>query len=312
MASPLKIAITGAAGLIGQNAIPRLKARGYTNIVALDKHKANTAILRRLHPDITVVEADLAHGDGWQAAVADADVVVLSHAQIGGLEEAAFVANNVTATQRVLDAVRAKSPYLVHLSSSVVESVADDWYTQTKDAQEKLVVSSGLPHVVLRPTLMFGWFDRKHLGWLARFMQKAPVFPIPGSGKYLRQPLYAGDFCDIIMACIAQRPTAKAYNISGQEKINYVDLIRAVKDASGATTPIVRIPYSLFWALLWAYGLIDRDPPFTTRQLEALVIPELFEVIDWPGIFGVTATPLKQALADTYRHPEYSNIVLEF
>ena len=36
---------------------------------------------------------------------------------------------------------------------------------------------------ILRPTLMFGWFDRKHLGWLARFMQKAPVFPIHVPGK---------------------------------------------------------------------------------------------------------------------------------
>jgi nucleoside-diphosphate-sugar epimerase len=312
MAAPIKIALTGAAGLIGQNLIPRLRARGYTDIVALDKHTANVAILRKLHPDLTVIEADLARDDGWQAAVADADVVVFSHAQIGGLEQAAFIANNVTATQRVIDAVRAKSPYVVHLSSSVVESAADDWYVQTKDAQEKLVVGSGLPAVVLRPTLMFGWFDRKHLGWLARFMQKAPLFPIPGSGEYLRQPLYAGDFCDIIMACIVQRPTGKAYNISGQEKITYIDLIRAVKDATGATTPIVRIPYPLFWALLWVYARFDRDPPFTTTQLEALVTPDVFEVIDWPGIFGVTATPLKTALADTYRHPQYAQIVLEF
>src|SRR5262249_32547387 len=152
-------------------------------------------------PDLTVLEVDLAHDDGWQAALADADVVVLSHAQIGGLDAAAFTANNVTATERVIAAVRAKAPYLVHLSSSVVESAADDWYVQSKDAQEKLVVSAGLPTAVLRPTLMFGWFDRKHLGWLARFMRRAPVFPIPGSGRYLRQPLYAGDFCDIIMAC---------------------------------------------------------------------------------------------------------------
>ena len=36
------------------------------------------------------------------------------------------------------------------------------------------------------------------------------------------------------MACIAQRPTAKIYNISGQEKIDYIDLIRAVRDACGA------------------------------------------------------------------------------
>jgi len=311
MAAP-KIALTGGSGLVGQNLIPRLKARGYTNIVAIDKHPANTAILRRLHPDLAVIETDLALADGWQAAVADADVVIFAHAQIGGLDEAAFTANNVTATARVIDAVRTKSPYVVHLSSSVVESAADDWYTQSKDAQEKLVVESGLPVVVLRPTLMFGWFDRKHLGWLARFMQKAPVFPIPGSGRYLRQPLYAGDFCDIIMACVEQRPTDKTYNISGQERIDYIDLIRAVKETCGAHAPIVRIPYSLFWLLLRIYGLFDRDPPFTTQQLTALVTPDVFEVIDWPGIFGVKATPLKVALAETYRHPAYSQIVLEF
>jgi nucleoside-diphosphate-sugar epimerase len=307
-----KIALTGAAGLVGQNLIPRLKSRGYRNIVALDKHSANTAILRRLHPDLTVMETDLAHDDDWQAAVADADVVILAHAQIGGLDEAAFTANNVTATERVIAAVRAKAPYLVHLSSSVVESAADDWYVRSKDAQEKLVVGAGLPVVVLRPTLMFGWFDRKHLGWLARFMRKAPLFPIPGNGRYLRQPLYAGDFCDIIMACIEQRPTGKAYNISGQEKIDYIDLIRAVREACGARAPIVRIPYSLFWIMLYVYSLLDRDPPFTTKQLEALVTPDVFEVIDWPGIFGVKATPLQAALAETYRHPTYSQIVLEF
>jgi len=310
--SHLKIALTGAAGLVGQNLVPRLKSRGYRNIVALDKHSANTAILRRLHPDLTVIEADLARDDGWQAAVADADVVILAHAQIGGLDEAAFTANNVTATERVIAAVRAKAPYLVHLSSSVVESAADDWYVRSKDAQEKLVVGAGLPVVVLRPTLMFGWFDRKHLGWLARFMRKAPLFPIPGNGRYLRQPLYAGDFCDIIMACIEQRPTGKAYNISGQEKIDYIDLIRAVREACGARAPIVRIPYSLFWIMLYVYSLLDRDPPFTTKQLEALVTPDVFEVIDWPGIFGVKATPLQAALAETYRHPTYSQIVLEF
>jgi nucleoside-diphosphate-sugar epimerase len=308
----IKIALTGAAGLVGQNLIPRLKARGYRNIVALDKHRANTAILRCLHPELAVIETDLARDDGWQERIADADVVILAHAQIGGLDEAAFTANNVTATERVIAAVRAKAPYVVHLSSSVVESAADDWYVRSKDAQEKLVVRSGLPVVVLRPTLMFGWFDRKHLGWLARFMQKAPLFPIPGSGRYLRQPLYAGDFCDIIMACVEQRPVGKAYNISGQEKIDYIDLIRAVKEATRANTPIVRVPYPLFWAMLYVYGLFDRDPPFTTQQLEALVTPDVFEVIDWPEIFGVKATPLRTALAETYCHPTYSQIVLEF
>ena len=116
---------------------------------------------------------------------------MLSHAQIGGLEESLFVANNVTATEMVLAAARRKGqPYVVHLSSSVVESVVEDHYTRTKERQEELVRDSGLPCCVLRPTLMFGWFDRKHIGWLARFMRRTPIFPIPGNGRYMRQPLY--------------------------------------------------------------------------------------------------------------------------
>lgn len=43
---PQSIAVTRAAGLVGQNLIPRLKVHGYTDIVAIDKHPGNTAILR--------------------------------------------------------------------------------------------------------------------------------------------------------------------------------------------------------------------------------------------------------------------------
>ncbi len=307
-----RIVITGAAGLVGQNLIAGIADRGDLQIVAIDKHPSNTAVLAKLHPGIEVIEADLAQPGAWTAAFKGADAVIQLHAQIGGLDAEEFEANNVRATRLVLDAMKAEGvPYLVHVSSSVVNSKAVDFYTESKKAQEKLVVESGIAHAILRPTLMYGWFDRKHLGWLARFMKKAPVFPIPGSGKYMRQPLYGGDFSDIVLACLDGRREG-AWNISGQEKIDYVDLIKAVRRASGAKTPIVHIPYSAFWMLLRVYAVFDRDPPFTTKQLEALVTPDSFEVIDWPSIFGVRATPLDEALAITFNDPRYSGVVLDF
>jgi nucleoside-diphosphate-sugar epimerase len=307
------IVITGAAGLVGQNLIPRLKARGVGPLIAIDKHPANTRTLARLHPDIRVIEADLAVEGDWRAAFEGAGALVLNHAQIGAIDERPFIANNVTATRNVLAAAKAAGiGYMVHVSSSVLNSQARDFYTETKRAQEELVVASGIPACILRPTLMYGWFDRKHLGWLARFMARSPVFPIPGHGRYLRQPLYAGDFCDVIAACLAKGRPGEAYNISGQERIDYIDLIRAIKAATGARTAIVRIPYGLFHALLRLYALVDRNPPFTTSQLAALVIPETFEVIDWPSIFGVRATPIAEALRETFGHPVYSKVVLEF
>jgi len=307
------IVITGAAGLVGQNLIPRLKARRASPLIAIDKHPANIRILARLHPDIRVIEADLAADGAWREAFTGARALVLNHAQIGALDEAPFIANNVTATRNVLAAAKAGGVgHIVHVSSSVLNSAARDFYTETKREQEALVVESAIPACILRPTLMYGWFDRKHLGWLARFMARTPLFPVPGHGRYLRQPLYVGDFCDLIAACLETPRPGQAYNISGQERIDYIDLIRAIRAATGARTAIVRIPYGVFWALLKVYALIDRDPPFTTSQLAALVIPETFEVIDWPAIFGVRSTPIAEALRETFQHPVYSKVVLEF
>lgn len=309
-----RIVITGGAGLVGQNLIVRLKREGYTDIVAIDKHPANTATLRRLHPEIAVVEGDLAESGEWEASLASAGTVVLNQAQIGGLYYEDFKRNNITATENILAVARRqeKPPFIVHISSSVLNSKAVDFYTETKKAQEQLVLDSGLPCTVLRPTLMFGWFDRKHLGWLKRFMERVPVFPIPGSGAYIRQPLYVGDFCHIIMACLDGRHAGGIFDISGREEITYIDVIRQIRDATQARTWVVRIPYGLFWALLTVYAWFDRNPPFTTRQLQALVIPESFPVIDWPGIFNVRPTPFRKAIEETFHDATYSGVVLEF
>lgn len=290
-----------------------MKARNDIELLCIDKHPQNCAIFRDLHPEVTLIEADLAQPGDWASAFAGADCVVINHAQIGALTETPFQANNVQATAHVLDAMKAHNiGYAVHISSSVVNSAADDFYTRSKTEQEQMVRDSGIDAVVLRPTLMYGWFDRKHLGWLSRFMQSSPVFPIPGRGRYIRQPLYAGDFCAIIEACIDTPRPGETFDISGREKIYYDDLIRMLKYASNGRAWIVYIPYTLFWIMIKAYGMVFKDPPFTTTQLEALVIPEEFDIIDWPGLFGVQATPTGQALEETFQHPKYSKVVLEF
>jgi nucleoside-diphosphate-sugar epimerase len=308
-----KIILPGAAGLVGQNLVAHLKRKGYTNLVVLDKHRSNLEVLRRFHPDLVIEYADLAEPGPWMKHFEGADAVVMLQAQIGDPKPEPFVRNNITSTERVLEAIRAhRVPYTVHISSSVVESVADDHYTNTKKQQEKIVLASGIPCVVLRPTLMFGWFDRKHLGWLSRFMQKVPVFPIPGHGRYMRQPLYVGDFCSIIVSCLESRIQGQVFNITGREKVDYIDIIREIKRATQARATILKIPYGLFYALLKAWAVFDKNPPFTADQLKALVAHDEFELIDWPGIFQVKPTPFAAAIQETFNDPVYGKVVLEF
>ena len=308
-----RLLLPGGAGLVGQNLIARLQLRGYTDIVVLDKHQENLQTLSTLYPDVTAIECDLSEPGDWLSWFDGAQAVVMLQAQIGGLYYSEFEANNLVATGHILEAIKKyQVPYLVHISSSVVESVADDFYTRSKIAQEQMVLESGIDCPILRPTLMFGWFDRKHLGWLSRLMKKIPIFPIPGNGRFMRQPLYAGDFSNIIISCIENRIPGGIFNISGHEKIDYIDMMRTIKEVSGAKARLVKIPYSLFYALLWLWALFDKNPPFTTQQLEALVAGDEFEVIDWPTIFGVRFTPFREALEETFSHPTYSAVILNF
>lgn len=304
-----KIVITGAAGLVGQNLVLLLQEQGYGNIVAIDKNEDNLKLLKKYNPNVTTILADLAKENSWEDSLISADCLIMLHAQITGIYYEEFVENNIRATEKIVEkAIKHKVPYTVHISSSVVNSVADDFYTNTKTAQEKLVLASGIKCCVLRPTLMFGWFDPKHLGWLSKFMERVPFFPIPGHGKYLRQPLYSRDFCKIIIAALEQRPQNQIFDIVGQDQIDYIDMIKTIKRVKNLKTSIIKIPYWLFYALLKIYAIFNKKPPFTAQQLTALTAGDFFTGVDALNTFGVQMTTFEKAIEETFNHPVYSQV----
>ena len=307
-----KIVVTGAAGLVGQNLTLLLQQEGFTDLVVIDKQESNLQLLRRLSPGVEAICADLAEPGDWEKVFVGADALVMLHAQITSKTREPFDRNNITATERVLAAAKAAGiNYVVHISSSVVNSVADDDYTNTKRIQEQMFRDSGLPGAVLRPTLMFGWFDPKHFGWLARFMEKVPFFPIPGHGRYMRQPLYNRDFCRAIIWCLKNRPLGQTYDLVGQDRVDYIDIIRAIRAVKGLRTPIVCIPYGLFYVLLKIYALFSDRPPFTADQLKALTAGDDFTGVDIAATFSFQPMSFKAALQETFCDPTFSQYVVE-
>lgn len=309
-----KILITGAAGLVGQNLVVEMRRQGYSNIVALDKHMENLEILKTLNENIQAYCVDLAEPlpeDILHLFDGVACLVIL-HAQITSKARSDFIRNNIEATQNVLEAAKKTGiQKIVHVSSSVVVSVAKDDYTETKKIQEEMVLSSSISNCVLRPTLMFGWFDPKHLGWLSRFMAVVPVFPIPGDGKFMRQPLYERDFCRCLIKCIEEDRSGKIYDIVGATRIDYVDIIKAIKKVKRLHTLIVHIPIGFFAWLLKTYAIFSKKPPFTADQLKALIAGDDFHGVDTIKEFGVKQTDFHEAIRETFVGDIYSRIVLK-
>ena len=308
----MKVAVTGAAGLVGQNLVLMMRERGYDDVVAIDKNATNLALLEKLNPGVRTLCADLAEPGPWENALAGVDAAVVLHAQITGKAYGPFARNTLAASEHVFAALKRHAvPYVVHVSSSVVNSVAADDYTETKKAQERMFAASGLAGCVLRPTLMYGWFDPKHFGWLARFMETTPVFPIPGHGRYVRQPLYERDFCCAILWCLEHRPVGEIYDLVGAERVHYIDIIREIRRVKKLRTPIVKIPYALFDVLLRLYAQFSRRPPFTASQLKALTAGDEFTGVDLRATFGIEPTPFAAGIEETFGHPVYSKIAVE-
>ena len=88
-------------------------------------------------------------------------------------------------------------------------------------------------------------------------------------------------------------------------------MIRAIRDAKGLRTPIVRIPYWLFFVLLKIYAVFSSTPPFTAEQLKALTAGDDFTGVDMEAVFGFRPTPFREALRETFKHPVYSAVALE-
>jgi hypothetical protein len=126
----------------------------------------------------------------------------------------------------------------------------------------------------------------------------------------MRQPLYERDFCRCVIVAMEREPEGAIYDVVGDTRVDYVDIIRTIKRVKQLRTPIVHIPYWLFRLLLQTYALFSRKPPFTAAQLEALTAGDDFRGVDTEAVFGVRQTPFEDAVRESYCDPRYAHITL--
>jgi nucleoside-diphosphate-sugar epimerase len=295
-----RVLVTGAAGMVGQNLVPRLLARGF-EVKALDKSEPALRILASRAPGASFQIADFAEEAGWPEAFAGIDAVIDLKAQITSADRALHERNNAVASAKVLSACeRYGVPHLIHLSSSVVISKASDSYTETKRRGEDAVRASRIPHTILRPPLMFGPGDVKHLGLIRRAMQVLPMLPLPGDGTFIRQPLFVGDLCGVIEKSLERKPAGEIFNIIGLERIPFVDLLKEIRSIARLRCLLLPVPLPFFRAALRMQLHMLRNPIFTVEQLDALTAGDDFPVDNWPQTFGVPFTPFRAAAPRVY------------
>lgn len=268
----MNILVTGAAGFIGSHLAERLVALGHS-VRGLDCFTGNYArALKELNANeliskgVTFMPLDLAEDD-LGVAVRDMDVVYHLAAQPGLSATATFqtyVRNNITATHRLLEAVKQLSSFqcFINVSTSSVygaEATGDEtsepkptsYYGVTKLAAEQLVLSytrdQGLPACSVRLFSVYGPRERpeKLYPKLIRCILEDREFPLfEGSEHHWRSYTYVGDAIDGLVAPLQDldRCIGEIFNIGADTAITTGEGMRIVEEIIGKPIKIARKP----------------------------------------------------------------------
>lgn len=221
------ILVTGGTGTLGRLVVPRLRDAGRA-VRVLGRHR------RELGEDIEFVAGDLATGEGIEAAVAGAEIIV--HCAGSGKGDEEKTRNLVQA------ASRAGTPHLVYISVvgadrvPVVSGVdrALFGYFASKLAAEHIVAESGLPWTTLRATQFY-----QSILLLARQMAKLPVIPAPAGWRF--QPIDAGEVAARLVELALGTPARLVPDMAGPKEYSLVELLHSYLQANHQHRPIVSL-----------------------------------------------------------------------
>jgi nucleoside-diphosphate-sugar epimerase len=268
----MDVLVTGAAGFIGSHLAERLIDLGHA-VRGLDCFTDYYSLaLKRLNADqikdrgVAFMPLDLAEDD-LSAAIRDVEFVYHSAAQPGISAMTPFetyVRNNITATYRLLEAVRDSPSFqgLVNISTSSVygadasgdettEPKPTSYYGVTKLAAEQLALAyardRGLPACSLRLFSVYGPRERpdKLYSKLIRCILEGETFPLyEGSETHQRSYSYIGDAIDGLTSALDNfdRCIGEIFNIGTDVTHTTAEAISTVEGVIGRSARVATAP----------------------------------------------------------------------
>lgn len=259
--------MTGGSGFTGQRVINRLVTSGH-EVAALARSRTAAERVAALgaHP----LPADLDDPASVDEAfgLSGADTMV-SVASLGFGH-----AGTVLAAAQEAGIVRA-----VFVSTTAIFTTLPTTSKHIRVNAEDAIRTSGLDWTIVRPTMIYGARGDRNMERLLAALRRAPIFPLPGGGRRLQQPVHVDDLADAIVASLTSPATVgRAYDLAGPDALSFRSVVEQAAAALGRHPRLVPVPLAPLILTLRFYERVATSPKIKAEQLKRLAEDKAFDI----------------------------------
>jgi NADH dehydrogenase len=185
---------------------------------------------------------------------------------------------------------------MVYLSGAGAGQGRTEPWMRAKDMAEAAIVASGLEHVFLRPSWIYGPGDRSMNRFVA-FCRYLPVVPVIGNGKTPVYPIFVKDVARCVVESIRREDASgKAFELGGP-RMAMDEVIRIVQKVLGKRRPLLHHPVGLMKLLVLPMRILP-EPPLSPGAVDFITQEVEIDPRPAAAYFGFEPRTLEQGLRE--------------
>ena len=265
------ILVTGSTGFVGPHVVHALRERDKP-VRALVRNPGGRSATTLAAWGAELVQGDMTDRESLRRAVDGAEVVVHLVAIRQGPEEQFRQIMEQGTRELVAAAQEAGVRRFVLMSALGTSEETKDLvpYYHAKWEQEQTLRTSGLEHVIFRPSFVFAR-DGGILPTFTKLAKLTPVTPIIGSGQQRIQPIWIDDVGAYFAQSVDLPEAAnRIFELGGPDVVSWNEFWQRLKSVLGQRRPSIHVPTRVMRVNALLTERLPGNVPLTRDLLKML------------------------------------------